>query len=131
MFCTQCGKELNDDANFCHYCGTKVLKRKENIFQNNIENDIKNYEYDSKIDLRVEKGPWKGFAVTGFILGIICLSTFIFVYPAIELGIFGIIFSALGRKSKVANGKATIGLVFSIVSFVLAIFVAIFIDVYF
>ena len=26
MYCNKCGKELNDNAQFCEHCGTKVIK---------------------------------------------------------------------------------------------------------
>ena len=29
MFCSNCGKKLNDDAKFCDACGTKVSKNDE------------------------------------------------------------------------------------------------------
>ena len=36
MFCSNCGKEISDNQNFCNYCGTKVITN-----NNSNENDIK------------------------------------------------------------------------------------------
>src|SRR2546425_1399714 len=33
MYCTQCGSLLDDDANFCHQCGTEVRRRISEIQQ--------------------------------------------------------------------------------------------------
>ena len=30
MYCKKCGKELDDEANFCPYCGTSTRDEKEN-----------------------------------------------------------------------------------------------------
>ena len=30
MFCTECGKEINNDVKFCPFCGLKILEIKDN-----------------------------------------------------------------------------------------------------
>jgi len=43
MYCNNCGKELDDDARFCKYCGKEMAKGDEN--QNNITNINESQEY--------------------------------------------------------------------------------------
>ncbi len=114
MYCHQCGKEVSEDAVFCRFCGTKLnlSKQEESVQQT--------YNSSSSIE-NVEKGPWKNFATTGFVLGIISICTFFMISPAIMCGIPGIVFAALGRRSEVNNSKATTGLVLSILGTILGI----------
>lgn len=42
MFCTNCGKKINDDSLFCTYCGTKLVN--QNINFNIASNNIANYK---------------------------------------------------------------------------------------
>ncbi len=106
MYCHQCGKEVSEDAVFCRFCGIKLnLSKQEGSVQQT---------YNSSSIENVEKGPWKNFATTGFVLGIISICTLFMMSPAIMCGIPGIVFSALGKRSNVNNSKATTGLVLSI-----------------
>lgn len=42
MFCTNCGKKLNENEHFCKYCGKMiVLKEKNVVHSNNIHKDVK------------------------------------------------------------------------------------------
>ena len=96
-FCRECGKELREKANFCLSCGVAV---------NSI---TKNDKTDKN-------------AVAGFVLGLCSIIAWfipLFGYPVC---ICGIIFSAKGLKSQVNKGKATAGLVLSILFLVFTFF---------
>ncbi len=71
-------------------------------------------------------GVWKVFAILGLIFGIIGLA--LCWVPAVNifttaLAIFGIVFSAMGKKSR--SGAATAGLVLSIIGTVLGFILAV------
>tara|TARA_B100001989_G_C24423447_1_gene405227 strand:- start:170 stop:865 length:696 start_codon:yes stop_codon:yes gene_type:complete len=57
MFCSECGKEINNDVKFCPFCGTKQIliginQSKKDLKKNNknlVDTNIKNfYEYEEK-----------------------------------------------------------------------------------
>ena len=105
MYCKFCGRAIKDDANFCPFCGTKNEDHQEEVVE--------------RETTLVEKGPWKNFAKAGMTLGIISISTFFICFPSLLCGIPGIVLSALGLRSKENKGKATSGLVLSIIGFIL------------
>lgn len=39
MFCTRCGKEISENANFCKFCGNPVRKNKSGLLERAIEHD--------------------------------------------------------------------------------------------
>lgn len=106
MYCNKCGKEIESGAAFCSFCGAKV----------------ETVEVVSEpVDFTKEpRGPWKSFALVGFILGIVSLAMswiplvgFIF---SMVLGITGIVLSSLGKRSVINHSKAKTGLTLSIIS---------------
>lgn len=46
MFCTSCGREIDDDAIYCNYCGKKTINE-ENVIEYDIINDIKDIDISS------------------------------------------------------------------------------------
>ena len=57
MYCRKCGKEINDDSEFCQYCGNAVFDKSDStISENNVEtknkNDIKNINKRNNISKR-------------------------------------------------------------------------------
>ena len=73
MYCTNCGKQLDDDVNFCIHCGEKIKDHEENkpqetINPNEISNEIEKELYFSpkeKIRKTGEKRYGKGtFKIT-------------------------------------------------------------------
>ena len=66
------------------------------------------------------RGPWKAFAIAGFASGIVALALFFIPYLGIGIGINGIVLSALGKRSVINRGKATAGLVMSIIATVIS-----------
>lgn len=39
MFCSKCGKEINNDVNFCNFCGQKIISK--SLGSNNISNEVR------------------------------------------------------------------------------------------
>lgn len=114
MFCSQCGKEISENSVFCQFCGAQVKDQKQ-------EEVIQVVEKSNDSTLKSETGPWKNFANVGLTLGIVAISTFFLIIPAVMCGIPGIVFSALGKRSEINESKATTGLVLSILGTILAI----------
>ena len=87
------------------------------------------------INTTSERGPWKVFAVIGFIIGIVTMvfcgltvllwlgSKTIVIFGLLGLisGIYGIVMSILGKKSKCNYEKVVQGLMFSIPSTIISI----------
>lgn len=88
-FCGKCGEKIKEDQNFCSKCG---------------------YNINTPVEQKEDK-----LAIVGFILGLVSIIAWfipLFGYP---VSICGIVFSTKGLKSKINKGKATAGLVLSIV----------------
>lgn len=93
-FCPNCGKELNE-INICSNCGTIVRTQEQ--------------EADKK-------------ALTGFILGLVSIIAWLIPLAGYPVSICGIVFSSKGLKSKINKGKATAGLILSIIFLVFTFF---------
>ena len=109
MYCIKCGKELSNDMDFCPFCGEKIHHNVIDIIE------------EEKVDDIVEKGPWKNFAKIGHVLGILALCLFWLVGSGIYLGTLGIIFSCLGRKSKINHEMANTAFKRSLIGTILAL----------
>lgn len=117
MYCSKCGALLENNAKFCSKCGQKIEE---------VEVEVVPEEQKVVFENKEEKGPWKVFAKLGNTFGIL---TFIFGfipilnYISMALSQFGIVFSALGKKSVNYRAKANSGLIFSILGLVFSIIV--------
>ena len=96
MKCSNCNKEFEKEYVFCPHCGERLINNVIDI----VGEDVKE---------EVERGPWRGFAKVGYILGNVALPTFWIISLGLVVGIFGIVFSALGKKSKVRKAMADTG----------------------
>ena len=63
-----------------------------------------------------ERGPWKVFAIIGYIIGIVSLVSIFIPFAGAGMAVDGIIMSALGKKSESKRHFAKKGLTFSIVA---------------
>ena len=97
MYCENCGKEINENAVVCPYCGTATKKLTETE----------------------KKLPVNGIGIAGFVVSL--LSLWLGVYFCIA-SIVGVALSAVAmatRSKHSLNGLAIAGLVISIVSLVI------------
>ena len=108
MNCIKCGMEINSEMVYCPHCGYKLRSNVIDIQEEVIE-EVK------------ENGPWKNFAMTGHVLGIISLCLFWFAGVGVYIGVFGIIFSSLGKKSKIRHEMACNGFKRSLLATILAL----------
>ena len=109
MYCIKCGKELSNDMDFCPFCGEKIYHNVIDIIE------------EEKVDNTVEKGPWKNFAKIGHVLGILALCLFWLAGSGVYLGVFGIVFSCLGKKSKIRHEMACNGFKRSLLATILSL----------
>lgn len=106
LYCKNCGKVNLDDAKFCAECGCSLL-----------ENNEHNYHVENKV-VYSELKCWSVFANVGFIVGLVSfiVSFFgIFGLCGFIGGIYGLVFSILGKKTRKIyyREKADKGLGFS------------------
>ena len=97
-FCTNCGNELDENADVCVKCGVYVKKSGAG-------------NTDS-----VEKS-----ANNGFVLGLVSIVACIIPLFGYPVTICGIIFSSKGMKSNTNKTKAIVGLVLSIIFLVVTL----------
>ena len=97
MFCKNCGKEIDDKAEICVYCGVSVKEAKEE-----------------------EKKKTNAFGIAGFVVAL--LSLWLGLYFCIA-SIVGLVLSVVGMKNSKectsCNGLAIAGLVLGIISLVI------------
>ena len=103
MFCIKCGNKLNENQNICTNCGN-FINNKNNTNNNQINNEINDKN-----------------AVIGFVLGLVCITTCAVPILGLSTSICGIIFSSKGLKSEINKGKATAGLILSIIFLIFSI----------
>ena len=122
MFCTNCGKELADNAKFCSNCGAQVVKK----------NTTPVYEATpvNKAVTTEPKKKFSGISLAGFIVSLASIATLNFI-----AGIVGLILSRKGKAEieredrdgiKFANAGTALGIAGIIVG---AIFVIIMVAV--
>jgi len=99
-FCTNCGNELDSNADVCVKCGAFVKKN------NNNNNAVESTDKNANIGL--------GFGFGSILAWIIPLIG----YP---ITICGIVYSSKGLKSETSKGKAIAGLILSIIFLVATI----------
>ena len=143
-FCSNCGSEINENADICLNCGVMVNKN-NNSNNNNSNSVLSNTNYNK------QKVPGKGLSIAGMVLGIIAavwalislisignieseltygfyyvdssyIIGFAIGYTLFSLvpSIIGLILSAFGFR-KLKSGINITGLILSIIAFVIAI----------
>lgn len=118
MYCRKCGKELQDDANFCVYCGAAVQANSQQPQSGNHDEF-----FDAPYSGESRAATWNAMSVAGFVC------SFFFA-------LLGLIFSIIGKKQckrsgEKGQGLATAGIVISIVSMALSVLLKIWLNVIF
>lgn len=110
MYCTNCGKEVNDNAVICVNCGVPVRGA-----YNPYASQPPYAQPFSRIP--VEPKRVNGFGITGLVLGILSffMGVYFCIFPILGL-VFSIIGTSLRKKFNSCNGLAIAGLVLSILT---------------
>ena len=133
MFCLKCGKEINDSAAFCPFCGQTVEKQGNNVRpDSNVEptlNPATNSSFGSKSEtVNVSKdNKGDGFKLTvSLILAVVSLLV-LFISPALGVitSIAGVICGGVGMKNPDKKKWSKIGMIASICLLVCCFFGAI------
>ena len=94
MNCKNCQKEITSEMIYCPYCGEKIYSNVIDIVEENTDEVL-------------ESGPWKNFAKAGSILAKVAWCLFWLIGIGTYIGALGIVFSCLGKKSKVNHEMAS------------------------
>ncbi len=118
-FCKNCGAAIGDDAQFCNFCGTKVVTTEVHITKDGMDVPLPEIQ-ESKDIVQVNiinntqeppkrtTNSWMG--IVGFVL-----SFFIYTSPiSIVLGILDLILQK-GRRHGLAIWGIVLGCIFSVV----------------
>lgn len=116
--CSKCGKDLDENALFCAYCGTRILPAAE---------DAPLVHRRSFAHPAPPHGPMchgflpeksrMGFCLAGFVFGLLSLFCSFFPFFSLFCAILGIVFSAYGMKKvpgAPGRGFAIAGLILGI-----------------
>lgn len=116
MFCSKCGKEIQVTEKICPECGNPVSDEE---VQYTAPQSFEAYVQPAAEP--ADNGPWKVFAILGFILSlfsiILCWSGSL----AFCLVISALPFSIMGRKSIHKRGMALAGIILSSIALVLSV----------
>ncbi len=108
--CTECGKEISDQAKACPHCGFPIKKKGKGFAVASLVLGIISCAYSTGI-LSTTFTPHSNIS------GTIILAVYIFIFAILSL-IFGIVAHSKGCKLK----KKTAGLVMSIISIVVSLY---------
>ena len=106
MYCTKCGRELDQNTRFCPACGA--------------EQQVVN---EATAEIVEEKKPgkvWKVFSIIGKVAGIVAICLCWVPFETIVLGIIAIVFSSLGKKyhTPETDKNFKVGLILGIIALV-------------
>ena len=102
VYCSKCGKQMDDSATFCSGCGAPL--------QNQI-----NYAVP---DINKVRKP--GFGVVALVLGIVGVLAWIIPIIGLPVGTIALVFGIIGLK-KSSKGMSIVGIVLGIICLVLTI----------
>lgn len=154
-YCCECGKEIEKDKLFCEECHKKIYSTEDEVskkeddqinkpslkieekpvvnkqnYQHELISEVvpakNNYELSREELNKMDKGPWKVFAIIGYVHGIVAIFAVLipFCFPfSIGLAIEGFIFSMLGKKSINQEQKASTGISLCLAAFFISILV--------
>lgn len=124
MFCSQCGKQNSDQANFCQYCGSAMMGPSPSpVGQVSVIDPVvvSQAEHD-------EAKSKNGLAIIGLIAACIGLGLSVVFYMiggmlmGIPLCVAGIVLSAISLKRAASKALSITGLIIGIVGAVLGFF---------
>lgn len=118
MFCKNCGKEINNNADFCSECGCRADKNIESVPPYNNQFDLCNQQmyygmYDNRF---IQENKVSGLSIASLILGTLSLISACLISISTIMGFLAIIFGISGISSgKSGKGMAISGIVTGII----------------
>ena len=100
MYCTRCGKQINDSAVICVNCGVAT----------------RNFNAVAEVRKTVEEKKVNGFGIAGFVVGLLSLGLGFYLCVASIIGLSLSIVGMTQMKKCNVNGLAIAGLILSIIS---------------
>lgn len=123
MKCVKCNKKLDDESNYCPYCGEKQTNKSKIIYKEDIKHTKIEYMEEPERHIKNDK------IILGLILGIASIPTTIFnVALGLPLAIISFILVIIGYKSA-SKGLNIASLIITIITFIISIIISIFIIV--
>lgn len=116
MYCTNCGKEIQEGASFCSNCGSPISVIESSIIESKV---VEVESVDEVLNLSIEPKEnkvWGVFAKIGFISSLICLPFNLWFLVGGMFSIEFLVFSILGMKSNIYHGKALAGIIIHSIS---------------
>lgn len=158
-FCTNCGKEIKENALFCIYCGSKVddgnyLEKNNDDINGDNANEMqtennKNVKYANEPSVFEKMFAWMNreenygkvsvlAPIVGFLINLWTLFkthasadvAIIYTLVATALGIVGCVFSAKAKEKSLNVGSRIVGLILSNIQIILSIVVLLLIFLY-
>ncbi len=114
MICRNCGTDCEENLNFCPSCGTALAQNETPDSAPQTAGSAEPIQPPVYYGYPPVVQPGNGYATASLILGIISFLCF----PAIT-GILGIIFGCVAKSYGNKSGKATAGIICSIVGIIL------------
>lgn len=122
MKCKYCGSEVEEGVKFCPSCGANLQEEEKAAEVAEVVEEASATEAEVPAEAPKEKVTIAKmiFAIIGFASGLTSLICCFIPFTGIFIGIFGIVFSACGKKTNKCRGLAVAGLIISIIATVIS-----------
>lgn len=119
-FCTKCGAQNADNAQFCESCGGKLESQQPINTQQTVVNEqpIVNQQQNQTQDT-----PGKGLGIASLVCGIVSFFCF-----GLILGILAVVFGGIAKGKGYKGGMATAGIVLGVIGLALYVICIIFLS---
>lgn len=144
MYCVKCGRQLQDEANYCAYCGTKVYRSKpaenpveipqvQETSEQHAQEAFAQQTADATEQLpqtMMPKAPTantpyeSSMSLAALLCGILAICLFWIIVPGIALGLAALVFGVRStvKYPDVPKGQAVAGFILGITAIALSAF---------
>lgn len=124
-FCTKCGAQNADNAQFCESCGGKLESQQPINAQQTVVNEQPIVNQQQNQTQGQQNTPGKGLGVASLVCGIVSFFCFGFI-----LGVLAVVFGGIAKSKGYKGGMATAGIVLGVVGLALYLICIIFLSEY-
>lgn len=127
MYCVKCGRQLQDEANFCPFCGTKAYRPEPTEKQNEYPVETLALQTAAPAPapaLEAEAPGETRESLWALISGILALCLFWTIVPGIALGLVSMVYGVRSttKYPDIAKGQAVAGFILGITAIALSVF---------